>query len=237
MSKLDVHKVCLIAGEFKVKNICFQVNDADYHVLMGPTGSGKSLLLSSICGLIKVNSGEISLGGNDITWLEPRFRNIGYVPQHSALFPNINVLKNIEFPLKVRGISIDSQLKDKLIKSLQIEYLLNRSTVNLSGGERQKVALARALVSDPDLLILDEPVSALDEPTRRETCNLLKRVQQEFKTTTIHVCHSVDEAKIVANSIGVMAEGELIRSGKSEDIFADADSHPVLDKLLNFKMV
>lgn len=210
--RLDLENVTIKVADFKLENINFHINENEYFVLMGPTGSGKSLLLKSICGLMHIHSGKIKICGKEVNELEPRSRKIGYVPQNSALFPNLNVQRNISFPLEVRGIKgeeITLQVR-KLAELLGIRNLLGRSTIYLSGGEMQKVALARALACKPDLLLMDEPVSAVDEPTRRELCPLLKQVQNELGIATMHVCHNIEEAKLVADRIGTIKNGELI---------------------------
>ena len=205
---VKIENLSINAGDFSLSSLNLEVASGEYFVLMGRTGSGKSLILKSICGLQPVASGTIRVNNRDITNIEPRARKIGYVPQNSDLFPHLSVERNIRFPLDVRGVpSKDSEEKIKeLAGILQIDHLLLRTTQNLSGGERQKVALARALAATPDLLILDEPVSALDEPTRHDICSKLATVQSKLKITTIHVCHTLAEAESVADRIGHMHE-------------------------------
>lgn len=213
MTGLRVESLCLRAGKFELRDFSLELEGHKYFVLMGRNGTGKSLLLKAICGVIEVESGSIVLNGRDITWEEPRFRNIGYVPQTTALFPHLDVRRNIMFPLEVTGVKKkDAALRfDPLVERLCIEPLLDRSVINLSGGERQRVALARALVCEPQLLVLDEPVSALDEEARHETCLMLKRVQSEFSIMTIHVCHNRIEAELVSDEIHFMrSEKSLI---------------------------
>jgi len=160
------------------------------------------------------------IGGRDVTNLPPRLRGVGYVPQDSCLMPHLSVLRNVAFAMEVAGLSKNHAAEEiaPVVEFLGIGDLLNRSTVNLSGGERQKVALARALASKPKLLLLDEPVSALDEPTRREICVVLRRVQREFGVATIHVCHSRQEAAAVHDRVGVMSEGRLIQTGSLDEL-------------------
>lgn len=174
--------LCLGAGDFRLRDVNLQVAAGEYFVLLGPTGSGKSLLLKCLCGLVRAVSGTICVNGQDVTHLEPRRRRIGYVPQDCGLFPHMDVAHNIAFPLRARGRSLREALArvTPLAQALGIEPLLDRSPVGLSGGESQKVALARALASRPQLLLLDEPVSALDEPSRKEACSELRRVQEQF---------------------------------------------------------
>lgn len=203
MIGLRIDTLCLRAGTFELKDFSLELKGHNYFVIMGRNGTGKSLLLKAICGLIDIDSGVITLNGHDITFLEPRFRNIGYVPQNTGLFPHLNVRDNIRFALKVAGVTgAKAAVKtEPVIKRLSLESLLDRSVINLSGGERQRVALARALVRVPQLLVLDEPVSALDTESRQEICQMLKQVQRELGITTIHVCHSRGEAEMLADEI------------------------------------
>ncbi|MCP4375281.1 MAG: ABC transporter ATP-binding protein, partial [bacterium] len=183
---LNVRNLGLQVGSFELRDVCLDVQPREYFVLMGATGSGKSLLIKSICGLIRASAGQIIIDGRDVTHLPPRSRSVGYVPQDSCLLPHLSVLRNVTFALEVAGHSKKHAAWEigPIVESLGIGGLLNRSTVNLSGGERQKVALARALAGKPKLMLLDEPVSALDEPTRREICTVLRRVQREFGVAT-----------------------------------------------------
>jgi len=219
----------LRVGSFELRDICLDVQPREYFVLMGATGSGKSLLVKSICGLIRAGAGWITIDGRDVTGLAPRFRRVGYVPQDSCLMPHLSVRRNIAFALEVAGVS-KAHAADQIspiVESLDIADLLDRSPVNLSGGETQKVALARALASEPQLLLLDEPVSALDEPTRYEICGVLRRVQRQFAISTIHVCHSRQEAASLEDRVGVMADGKLVQTGR----LAELAENPANDKV------
>lgn len=237
MSILSIENLNLRVGKFELCDVSLRVDDNHYFVLMGATGSGKTLLLKSICGLVSIGSGSIKLNNADITEMEPRFRRIGYVPQESSLFPHLDVKQNIIFPLKIKGMPYGEAFAkvSDVIDKLEIGTLLDRSVYNLSGGERQKVALARALAGSPDLLVLDEPVSAVDEPTRVGICMLLKSIQREFKITTIHVCHSREEARLVSDVIGIISDGRIIACGKMSDIENRTDNSEI-KLLLNGNM-
>jgi ABC-type sugar transport system ATPase subunit len=235
MNALEVVDLTLHAGSFAVQNVSLTVGEGEYFVLMGMTGSGKSLLLKAVCGLAQVSGGRVRLHNRDITALEARLRKIGYVPQDGGLFPHLDVLRNVIFPLTVAGVkrAAARSAVEGIVASLGLEKLLARSVAYLSGGERQKVALARALARQPELLVLDEPVCALDEPTRRDTCRELRRVQKEFGVATVHVCHSRDEAALVSDRVGVMCEGRLLDVGTLEDLATGSD-HVAVQRLLNW---
>lgn len=230
---LTLDRISLRAGTFTVSHIDLTVASKEYFVLMGPTGSGKSLLVKAVCGIIPVQSGTICIDGRDVTDLEPGKRQVGYVPQNSSLFPHLSVLENILFPLKIRKLSKKKAMSkiEPVIEALGISSLLNRSTVNLSGGEQQKVALARALSFSPKLLMLDEPVSALDEPTRCEICGLLKQIQRDFSIATVHICHNLEEARIVSDRIAVIADGQLAQIDTLKNL-VDNPEADVVKKIL-----
>ncbi|MGE5297423.1 MAG: ABC transporter ATP-binding protein [Solirubrobacterales bacterium] len=234
MNALEIAGLTLRAGSFAVRDVSFAVDEGEYFVLMGMTGSGKSLLLKGICGLARVSQGRIRLRGRDVTGLEARFRKIGYVPQDGGLFPHLDVLRNLTFPLTVAGVrsAVARSAVEPIVASLGLDRLLPRSVAYLSGGERQKVALARALARRPELLVLDEPVCALDEPTRRDICRELRRVQKEFGVATVHVCHSRDETTLVSDRVGVMHEGRLLEVGVLDQL-ANGSVHATVRKLLN----
>lgn len=231
---LQVDKLQLRAGDFQLHQVTLRLAPGEYFVLMGPTGSGKSLLAKCVCGLIRPGGGRVLIDGRDITSLAPRFRRVGYVPQDGGLFPHMNVAKNITFGLRVGGLSHAKALKraERLIQTLSLRPLLDRSTLHLSGGERQKVAVARALAGEPKLLILDEPVSALDGPTQREVCAELRRVQRQLGMPTIHICHRLYEAQAVADRVGVLVAGRLVQTAPLAELIAQPAS-PAVARLLN----
>lgn len=236
MNALQIHDLSMHAGTFQVANISLTIPGGEYFTLMGRTGSGKSLLLKAICGLAQIEHGRIEICGQNVTALEPRFRNIGYVPQNGGLFPHLNVGQNILFPLCVRGVKKnDAQaLIQSLIDMLGLAPLLHRAIAGLSGGERQKVALARALACQPQLLILDEPVCALDEPARYEICDELRRVQRELKVATLHICHSRAEAEQVSDRVGVMHDGRLIETGPLQKLLTES-GHDAVHRLFHIQ--
>jgi len=233
VNALEVEGLTLVAGSFSLRDVSLTIGSGEYFVLMGRTGAGKSLLLKAICGLAGIAEGTIRIAGRDVTEKEPRSRDISYVPQDGGLFPHLSVLRNIIFPLTVRNVKKADAIGkvEGIIDQLQIEDLLSRSVSNLSGGERQKIALARALARRPALLVLDEPVCALDEPTRRHICCELRRVQKQFGVPTLHVCHSRDEAELVSDRVGIMRNGRMTATGGLKEL-ANGDSLPAVWKLL-----
>ena len=232
MLRLD--GVTIQAGAFRVVDVALHVPEGEYFVLMGPTGSGKSLLVKAVCGLLRPRRGAVWIDGTNVTRLEPRRRRVGYVSQDCDLFPHLRVARNITFGLCRRGRSHRAALRavGPLVDMLGLGPLLNRRTPNLSGGERQKVALARALATRPKVLLLDEPVSALDEPTRREICRELRRVQRQFGVSTLHVCHSLEETALVADRVGILIEGRLAQTGTLPDLTA-RPANDAVARLLN----
>ncbi|MFN7563288.1 MAG: ABC transporter ATP-binding protein [Prosthecobacter sp.] len=179
-----------------------------YAVLMGSTGCGKTTLLEVLCGLRQPQKGRVLIDGREVTSLEPRERGIGYVPQDLALFPTLKVFDQIAFALKLRGLPAESRVRE-LADELAIAHLLDRQPEALSGGEKQRVAIARALAASPRLLLLDEPLSALDEAMRGEAATMLKRIQQQHHLTVLHVTHSQAEATQLADLRLSFANGRV----------------------------
>lgn len=206
---------------FSLTDVDLHVEPGQFFVLLGPTGSGKTLILESITGLLPVDSGQIQVNGRDVSRLPPEKRDIGIVYQNSALFPHLNVRDNIEFGLRYRktGPQRAGNRFDLLIETLGLKHLLNRSVTRLSGGEQQRVALARALVVEPKLLLLDEPLSALDPNFREEIRESLNRLHQETGITVLMVTHDFGEARYLAQKIAVINHGRLEQTGDSEEIF------------------
>jgi len=202
-------------GGFALRGVSLDITTGEYFVLLGPTGSGKTLFTECLCGLLRAPRGTIVIGGRDVTRLAPRLRGIGYVPQHQGLFPHLDVRRNIEFALRVQQVPVKERTwrLQPVVGLLGIEHLLERWPAHLSGGERQKVALARALVARPRLLILDEPVSAVDEPSRDALCTDLHRIQHELQITTLHISHNIEEAFSVGDRAGLLQDGRLVQVG------------------------
>ncbi len=206
--------------EFKIRDVNLDVNRGEYFVVMGPTGAGKTLLLQLIAGLHYPDSGRIILDGVDVTYTPPEKRSIGYVPQNYALFPHMSVRENIAYGLRIRGYSGREADKavEELSRKLGISHLLERRIPTLSGGEQQRVALARALAIKPNLLLLDEPLGALDVETREEIREYLKGVRRSMGFTAIHVTHDFVEAADLGDKMAVMFNGEILQIGKPEEV-------------------
>ncbi|MDB5322781.1 MAG: cysA [Phycisphaerales bacterium] len=208
---IRLENVSIRAGAFAVAGLSLEVPAGRYGVLMGQTGSGKTTLLEAICGLRRLQSGRITLGGRDVTTLKVAQRGIGYVPQDRALFPTMTVREHLAFALTIRmwnRSAIHSRVTE-LAQMLAITPLLDRGVVNLSGGEAQRVALGRALAHRPEVLLLDEPLSALDEETRSQMTDLLRSIQQETGVTMLHVTHSAREAERLAQNLFTLEAGHL----------------------------
>jgi len=210
------------AGGFRLQGIDLEIGRGEYFVLLGPPGSGKTVFLECLCGLRRIRSGRILVGGEDVTRAEPRRRGVGYVPQDYALFPHRSVARNIAFGPEAAGLD-RGEVERRVLRTaerLGIRHLLDRRIAGLSGGEKQRVALARALATSPRVLLLDEPLSALDETTREEVALELLRLQGELGTTTLHVCHVFEEARILAGRLGIMIGGTLAQTGPVEEVFS-----------------
>ncbi len=212
---LEVRQLDTIAGEFRLRDLSLTAPKGSYGVLLGPPGSGKSVLVETICGLRLPSAGQVLIDGVDVTADEPRRRGVGYVPQDYVLFPAKRVADNIIFGLRARGARRGEALKQIqwVLDLLGIEHLLDRWPGTLSGGEQQRVALARALATRPRVLLLDEPVSALDEGLRERVCRDLRRFQRELGITTIHISHNLEEALAVSDGAAVLDDGALQQRG------------------------
>jgi ABC-type sugar transport system ATPase subunit len=223
---IELQDVHIRAGQFALCGVSFTIDSGQYAVLMGRTGRGKTTILESICGLRAIDSGRILIHGTDVTDWSPADREIGYVPQDLALFPTLTVAQHLQFALKLRRLASAhiAQRTRELAEVLGIEHLLHRDIQGLSGGESQRVALGRALSFRPSVLLLDEPLSALDEATRLEMHALLRKVKTSTGVTTLHVTHSVEEATALADRRIQLADGvlsELPTTGESESAHRD----------------
>jgi spermidine/putrescine transport system ATP-binding protein len=202
-------------------NINLEAQEGEHFFLLGPSGCGKTTLLKIIAGLISADSGNIALNGTDITFLKPERRPVHTVFQHYALFPHLDVRGNIAFGLKLAHVpagEIGIRVRE-VLELVKLSGYENRAIDQLSGGEQQRVAIARALVNKPKLLLLDEPLSAVDEQLKRQLLLDLKEIKQKIKTIFIHVTHNQEEALALANRIAVMNKGEIMQIGTPEEIY------------------
>lgn len=208
-----------------LKNIDLDVEKGELVTLLGPSGCGKSTLLRSLAGLEQISSGKIILDGEDITNLPVQKRGIGMVFQQYSLFQNMNVEENIAFGLKIAKMD-KLTISEKVKKAIEMVDLVGKEKSypsQLSGGQQQRVAIARAIVMEPKVLLLDEPLSAIDAKLRRELQEKIKNVQKKLKITTIFVTHNQDEAMIMSDRIHLMNQGIIEQSGKPVDLY----THPV----------
>jgi molybdate/tungstate transport system ATP-binding protein len=208
-------------GEFLLEDINISVDKNQFFILMGPTGSGKTVLLEAIAGLVPVKSGKILIGERDVTRLPPEKRGISIVYQDYALFPHLTVLDNINYGLHFHKVEMQEQKKrrKRLIQQLNLHHLLHRYPDTLSGGELQRVALARALIIHPEVLLLDEPLSALDPVFREETREALSGLHRLSNITFIMVTHDFAEALSLAQQAAVINNGRIQQTGTMKEIF------------------
>jgi len=202
-------------------DISLEVKKGELLTLLGPSGCGKTTTLNLIAGFLNPDTGQIILNGEDITNLPPHKRKIGIVFQDYALFPHMNVYKNIAFGLKMSGIDEKRIRKrvEELLRLTKLESYEKRSVTTLSGGEQQRVALARALAPNPELLLLDEPLSALDAKLRKELRGEVRRIIKEIDLTTIYVTHDQEEAMALSDRIAVMKDGKIEQTGTPFEIY------------------
>ncbi len=216
MLRLD--NISVTAGSFRLKNVNLAVDRGDYFVILGPSGAGKSLLLETIAGLRNPDTGIITLRGTDITKEKIQKRNISIVYQDADLFPHLSVYENIAYPLKSRK---ERNFREKVISAADLVGIhdkLRRKPESLSGGEYQRVSLARSIAADSDIILLDEPLSSIDTKARGELRALLRTINRKG-ITVIHVTHDYEEAISVASKIAIMEHGEVVHIDTPEEIF------------------
>ncbi|MDC7239002.1 MAG: ABC transporter ATP-binding protein [Spirochaetales bacterium] len=218
---LSIDKLKMSLGEFSLE-CSLDLPPGRLITLLGPSGCGKTSLLKSIAGLYTPASGRIHLGGRDITDLDPRFRKIGMVFQDYALFPHMSVQKNITYGMPKKGEEARRRCAE-LLEMVELPGFENRRIEELSGGEKQRIALARALASEPDLLLLDEPLSALDARLRKTLRRQIREIQMETGITTVYVTHDQEEAMAISDLVVLMKDGEVVQTGSPEEIYLRPD--------------
>ena len=224
MATLEIQNVKKTFGSVDVlKGIDLSIDAGEFLILVGPSGCGKSTLMNSIAGLEAVSSGEIHIGGTNVTGLAPKDRDIAMVFQSYALYPSMSVRDNIAFALEIRKVPKVERKREveRVAELLQIGHLLERKPSQLSGGQRQRVAMGRALARHPKIYLFDEPLSNLDAKLRVEMRTEIKKLHQRLKTTIVYVTHDQIEAMTLADRIAVMKDGEVQQFGTPQQIYDD----------------
>jgi molybdate/tungstate transport system ATP-binding protein len=223
---------------FALRDINLSIPDGEFFMLLGPTGAGKTLILEAIAGIVPITGGHIFVKGKEITRLPPEHRGTGIMYQDYALFPHLSVLKNITYGLRYHKNDPMASKKrlTRLMAQLGLEPLAQRSVHNLSGGEKQRIALARALAVNPSVLLLDEPLSALDPNFREEIRDLLKKLHQEVKTTFLMVTHDFAEAMFLGERMAVLNNGKIDQIGTVSQVF-HKPATPFVAKFMGIKNV
>lgn len=222
MSFLSVQGLHKSYGDTHIfSDINCSIEQGEFVTLLGPSGCGKSTLLRCIAGLTTVNSGQILLDGHDLVPVAPQKRGIGMVFQSYALFPNMTVAQNVGFGLRMQKIANDElhQRVKEALALVELSEFAARLPQQLSGGQCQRVALARSLVTRPRLLLLDEPLSALDARIRKHLREQIREIQQELSLTTVFVTHDQEEALVMSDRIFLMNAGKIVQSGDAETLY------------------
>ena len=208
-----------------VRGLTLSIRDGEFVVLLGPTGAGKTTTLRLIAGLEKPDHGRITIGGQDMAGTAPAGRDVAFVFQQYSLYPHLTVYENLAFPLRsparrLSAADIDARVR-AIAKMVRIEHKLGNRSTRLSGGEMQRVAIGRALVRQPAIYLMDEPLSSLDAKLRAELRLELKRIQSELGSTMLYVTHDQIEAMTMADRIGILNDGELIQVGTPREIYSN----------------
>ena len=218
MSYLEINNLQKDYSDF-ILSLSFSVEKGELVTILGPSGSGKSTLLSLISGIESVDKGEIKIDGKDITKLPISKRGISMVFQDFSLFPGMNTKKNIEYGMKEKNSKKKDQKTEELLNTIGLSGYGKRKVTTLSGGEAQRVALARAIASEPDILLLDEPLSALDAPLRKKLRGRIRAIHDAFSTTMLYVTHDREEAFAISDKILIMKDGKVEAFGTPEELY------------------
>jgi molybdate transport system ATP-binding protein len=226
---IRIEGLTILFESFKIMNLNIQIEEGGFHFLLGPTGSGKTLILESIMGLHKPKRGRIWIGDKEVQGLPPERRGISYVPQDLALFPHLKVRENILFGIRARDLDmkIYEEYVYALVEVMKIGHLLDRYPAHLSGGEKKRVALLRALAPKPKLLLLDEPLSGLDPSIKVDIQHLLKNLHASFHPTTLCVTHDFEEVYFLGDGITIFIDGKVEQVGRRDDVFLRPNSEKV----------
>ena len=219
---IELVKLGVRFDEFALREVSLRIGKGEYWVILGPSGCGKTVLMQTIAGFFSPDQGRIVVEGSDVTALPPERRRMGLVFQQAALFPHKTVRENIAYGLRARRAPPEEVRRTvgELVERLGLGPILGRPVPTLSGGEAQRVAVARALAIRPDLLLLDEPMSALDHNTRLELQSEMARIHKELGLTTLHVTHSREEAAALGDHVAIMLGGCIVQRGASADVMA-----------------
>jgi len=221
---IQIKNLSMRLGDFALREINLEVQEKEYFLILGPTGSGKTTLLKCVAGIYYSAEGEIRINGRDVTRLPPEKREIGYVPQDYKLFPHLTVKENIAFGLRNKKSLNREDEVSRLMDLVGLCHVSKRCIKCLSEGERQRVALARALAIQPKLLLLDEPLGALDARMKEKLQTELKRIHEQTERTTIHVTHDLEEALDLADRIAVMRNGRIVQVSEPDDLIRRPNS-------------
>jgi molybdate/tungstate transport system ATP-binding protein len=229
---LKIDHVSKKLGMFSLKDVSLEVAEGEYFVLLGPTGAGKTVLLEVIMGFHYPDKGKVLLNDQNITNLQIDKREIAYVPQNCPLFPHMNVFENVEFGLKMRRVAPKerNETVKKMLEAMSLEQMAKAMPSTLSGGERQKVVLSRVLITEPKIVLLDEPLTSIDAETSRNLRNELKRINREFNVAFLHVTHDQMEAFSLASKVAIMMEGKIVQAGTPNEVL----SNPIDESVARF---
>lgn len=236
--KLEINGLSKNFGDLEIlKDINFSVIEGEFLSILGSSGCGKTTLLRIIAGIENQDLGEIYKEGMNISKLDPLKRGIGFIFQNYALFPNMTVLENVRYPLKIRKNYDKNPTEEamKILENVGLSKHLKKRPHQLSGGQQQRVAIARTLALSPDVILLDEPLSALDAETRLILRKELKRIQRDFGVTMIYVTHDQEEAITMSDRILVMDQGEIAQLDTPENIYKYPSS-PYVEKFVVYHM-
>lgn len=229
---LEINNLQVSRDKTIFKDLNLKIKNNQFCVVVGPSGCGKSTLLQAISGLIDVDQGDVIFNQKNITKMKLQDRSIGYVFQDYALYPNMNVYKNIEFGLKILKVPPKErkQRVNEMITKLSLNNFTSTLPISLSGGQKQRVAIGRALIINPQLLLMDEPLSSLDASLRINLRSFIKKIHLDNKLTTIFVTHDQEEALALADTIVVMNNGKIIQTGSPFEVY----NNPISEFVLKF---
>ena len=225
-------RVSIALGDFLLDEVSLTVRKGDYYIIMGPSGAGKTVILDAIAGLLEPDSGRICQDGRDVKGIPPEKRRIGLVYQDYSLFPHMTVEKNIAFGMRMRHLpapEIAEQVQ-QLMQQFEITHIAQRAPLTLSGGEQQRVAIARALAIDPEILLLDEPLSALDPITRDHFIEVLRSLHRDQGLTIVHVTHDRRDATSLGSRMAMIIDGRLVQEDRVKTVF----SSPCMERVARF---